>query len=284
MKFQNGEITVSPKIIYWIGIPPNIQKADRVELFKKDIFIIEHDGDHNFLYELKKTSSKYTGYLYNLENLIFKNKINESNTMIFAMNILTLIKEINPERSLVHTSMINKSISDIFRSNGISYVERNLNDKKLAFSTLYNIIKPFFIEQGKLNRGFVRLDLLPLKFKAKITDLNNKICPEIECYVKDLGLNGISFVLKSISLLNFFEINHKASAKVFIDRHLIFIKTANIIRINNETGEISINFNLNDNIEMSEESSSILSSLIFDWINDVIKKYGKIESGIKNDG
>ena len=133
MKFQNGEITISPKIIYWIGIPPNIIKTDRIELFKKDIFIIEHDGNHNSLYELKKTANKHTAYFYNLENIIFKNKIYGKSILPFSTNMITLIKELNPERSLVHTSIIDENISNIFRSNGIPYVEKNLNDKKLAF-------------------------------------------------------------------------------------------------------------------------------------------------------
>ena len=154
--------------------------------------------------------------------------------------------------------------------------------RSLHFSTLYNIIKPFFIEQGKLDRCFVRLDLLPLKFKATLVDLNNKICPEIECIVKDLSLTGISFILKSVSLINFFQLKDKVSAKVFINRNLILIKSAKITRIDKEAIEIGINFNLNDNIELSEESSNILSGLIFDWINDVIKKYGKIESNFTN--
>lgn len=277
MRFQNGEITVSPKIIYWVGIPPNIIKTDRIELFKNDIFIIEHDGNHKSLYELKKTSNKYTAYFFNLENIIFKNKITNNHILTFSTNIITLIKELIPERSLVHTSLINEDVSNIFRSNGIPYVEKNLNDKKLAFSTLLSIIKPFFIDQGKMDRSFVRLNLLPLQLKATIRDLNNKICPEIECYVKDISLSGISFILKSISLINFFQINDKTSAKIFIDRNYIFIKSATILRIKKDSLEIGINFNLNDEKDIDEDSSNTLSGLIFDWINGVINKHGNID-------
>lgn len=277
MKYSNGEITVSPKVIYWVGIPTILDKNERLELFKNDILVIDHDGNNDSLCELKKSYNKYTAYFYNLENILLKNKINNENLYSFSSNIATFIGNLIPERSLVHTSIIDDNLANIFRSHGIPYMEKNLKDKKAVFTTLYNIIRPFFIEKGRVERGMLRLILLPMKFKVNITILNNKLAPVLEGYIKDLSLNGLCFRLISKNDLFFFKLKERLKLKLLIKRNVIDIERAYISRIDNENCDIGVNFNIKDEKMIKEESANCLTLLIYNWLLNLIKEDGKGE-------
>jgi hypothetical protein len=277
MQYFNGEITISPKVVYWVGIPSILDKNKRLELLKNDILIIEHDGNSNSLYELKKSYNKYTAYFFNLENLLLKNKINNDNIYTFSTNIATFIDNLIPDRSLVHTSLIDDDLANIFRTHGISFLEKNLKDKKEVFSTLNNIIRPFFVEQGRLERSTLRLILLPMKYKVEIRNLSNSIMPVLEGYIKDLSLNGMCFRLSLKSDLSFFQTKERLKLKLFIKHYIVNIDLACIVRLDDEAGDVCVSFNINSERMIKEESSNCLTSLIYNWLINIIKKYGKIE-------
>ncbi len=277
MQYSNGEITVSPKVIYWVGIPTILDKNERLELFKNDILVIDHDGNNESLCELKKSYNKYTAYFYNLENILLKNKINNNDIYFFSSNIATFIENLIPERSLVHTSIIDDNLANIFRTHGIPYMEKNLKDKKAVFTTIYNIIRPFFIEKGRIERAMLRLVLLPMEFKVNITVLNNNLAPIIEGYIKDLSLNGLCFRLVSKKDLYFFKLKEKLKLKLLIKRNIIDIEKAYISRIDIENNDIGVNFNIRDERMIKEESANSLTLLIYNWLLNIIKIYGKID-------
>lgn len=278
MKYSNGEITVSPKVIYWVGIPTILDKNERLELFKNDILIIDHDGNNDSLCDLKKSYNKYTAYFYNLENILLINKINNEDIYSFSKNIATFIGNLIPDRSLVHTSIIDDYLANIFRTNGIPFLEKNLKDKKAVFTTLYNIIRPFFMEKGRIERTMLRLIFLPMKFKVNITILNNKLAPNLEGYLKDLSLNGLCFKLISKNDLYLLKLKEKLKLKLLIKRNVIDIEKAYISRINKEKCEIGVNFNIKDGKMIKEESANNLTLIIYNWIISIIKMYGKIEA------
>lgn len=277
MKYSNGEITVSPKVIYWVGIPTILDKNEKLELFKNDILVIDHDGNNDSLCELKKSYNRYTAYFYNLENILLKNKINNEDIYSFSKNIATFIGSLMPDRSLVHTSLIDDYLANIFRTNGIPFLEKNLKDKKAVFTTLYNIIRPFFIENGRIERAMLRLILLPMKFKVNMTILNNKLVPSLEGYIKDLSLNGLCFKLISKNDLYLLKLKERLKLKLFIKRNVIDIEKAYISRIDKENCEIGVNFNIKDEKMIKEESANSLTLLIYNWLISIIKIHGKIE-------
>ena len=277
MQYKNGEITIAPKVIFWVGIPSVIKKNEQIELLKNDVLIVEHNGNSQALYNLKKTCNKYTAYFYNLENLLLTNKINHDDIYTFMSNIATFIESLAPERSLVHTNVIDENIANIFRYRGISYVEKNLKDKKIAFSTLINIIRPFFAEKDRLKRSVLRLILLPMKYKVEIINLGNKIAPLVEGYIKDLSLNGMCIALRIKSHSSFFELKDRIQMKLFLKYSIIKIDMAFITRIDKKTGEMGINFNITDEHMIREDNASKLTTLIYDWIKEIIQIYGNIE-------
>jgi len=147
--YENGEIDIAPKIIFWIEMPDIIGEHERIELLKRDILVVEQSGAIDDIYSLKKSNSKYTAYFYNLEGIFLKNNVQPEEYYVFSTNLATFIKEFVPEKSLVHSSVIDEKISAMFKEQAINYMEKNLSDRRHAFLTAISMIKPFFAEKRK---------------------------------------------------------------------------------------------------------------------------------------
>ena len=276
MDFTNGEILITPKLIYWIKMPPIIGELEKIELLKKDIFLISFSGDINQLPNLSDTVTKYSAYFYNIDEIIKENNIKNDEIIGFIKNFATFVNNFYPEKSIIHTSLILNDISIIFRSHGINYVEKNLSDKKTALTLISNMINPLFIEQQKIERSSIRLNLEPMKYKIEISNLSNKKVQFIYGALKDISLTGLCFKLYIQNDLNFFKIKDKLQLKIFLQRHILKINLAVISRLDTSKYEIGVTLNLSDTIMISHENSTILTSLIYNWLKSIIEKFGKI--------
>ena len=78
--------------------------------------------------------------------------------------------------------------------------------------------------------------------------------------------------------LIFFKLKDKLKLRLFIKRYVINIDIAYIIRINNGHGDISVSFNIKDERMIKLDSANCLTSIVYDWLINIIQKYGKIES------
>jgi hypothetical protein len=279
LKYENGDIEIAPKIIFWIEIPEVIGEHEKIELLKRDILVIEQSGDIDVLYNLKKSKSKYTAYFYNLEGIFVKNKIKPEDYYVFSTNLATFIQGFVPERSLVHSSVIDPKISKMFVTQSINYFEKNLSDKKNAFLTAISMIKPFFSEKDKIERSSLRLNLLPLKYKVEITNLEKPDMPTIYGYLKDISLTGMAFVLHINNDLNFFKLKDKIQIKLFMQQQILKINICFITRVDEKKLEIGVIYNITDGHMIREDYANKLTSLIYNWVKGLIEKYGKIETG-----
>ena len=282
MQYSDGEISISPKVVYWIGIPSKLERNEHLDLLKNDVLIIEHDGSSDSLCRLKDSNSKYTAYFYNLDDLLFNNKIKKEDIHTFSLNVATFIENLIPERSLVHTSLIDNSIGNLFRNYGISFLEKNLKDKRIAYITLNKIIHPFFVEKGRLERSALRLIVLPMNYKIEVKNLSNSTNSVIIGYIKDFSLNGLCFRLNSKKDLFNLNLKNKLKLRLFIKRNVIDIDIAWIIRIDSDHGDIGVSFNIKDERMIKVDHANCLTSLIYDWLMDIIKKHGKIDASGNN--
>jgi len=278
LKYNNGEIIVSPKIIFWIDIPPVIGEHERIELLKHDILVIGFDGNINKLLDLERTKNKYTAYFFNLDKMISTNNIKTDDIKTFALNLATFIGNFVPDKCLLHTNLINQEFAAIFREQGVSYVEKNLGDINTVFKTMTSMVQTFFSEQLRMQRASIRLHLLPLQYKLEINNAENSTMPIVYGYIKDLSLNGMGFVLKIQNDLNFFKLKDKVQIRLFIQQSILKINLALVTRIDPANQEIGVTFNISDPHMIREDYGNRLTSLIYNWLKGIIEKYGKIES------
>ena len=278
MKYNNGEINISPKLVYFIEIPGCVGEEEKLELLKRDIMLIECNGNYETLQKLTKNHNKYSAYFYNLENMILKNRIKKDDFFSFAANIATFIRNHVPERSLVHTSIIDEDIANLFRYEGIAYVEKNMTDKNIILNTIINSIRPFFIENQRLLRSSLRLFLFQSKCKIEITKISDKIYTPIIGYVKDLSLTGIGFILENKYDLNILKLKDRLTLKLFLDRAIIKINMSIVTRIHEDKNEVGVSFNITDNHMIREEDANRLTLILYNWMKGIIDKNGLLES------
>ena len=278
MKYENGEIEIAPKTIFWIEIPGFLDEKERIELLKRDIFIVEFDGLMNNIKNLTKSKSKYTAYFYNLEDILIKNKVKKDEIYSFSVSLAAFINSFIPERSLIHTNFIDEKLANLFRQEGITFVEKNLKDKKNAYSTIVSMIMPFFSENQKILRSSLRLNLLSKNFNVDIVNLDNKDAPIIHCIVKNLSLNGVCFFLQNNNELNFFNLKDRLQVCLYLTRNIIKIDLCFVTRIDKNSNEIGVTFNLTDGLMIRDDYSNILTSMIYNWMKTLIDKYGNIDT------
>ncbi|MCK4799171.1 MAG: PilZ domain-containing protein [Spirochaetes bacterium] len=279
MKYNDGEIIVAPKTIFWVEIPGIIGESEKIDLLKKDVLLVGHNGHIDSLFNLKASRTKYTAYFYNLESIFVKNKIKPEEFYAFSTNVATFIRTFAPDKSLVHSSFIYDKIADMFRDQGIPYIEKNLRDKKIAFSIVINMIRPFFTEQDRLYRSLLRLHLLPMKYKVEILNLRKPNLPAVYGYIKDLSLNGIGFVFKVRNDLSFFRLKDRIQFRLFLKESILKMNMSFITRIDPNKKEIGVNFNILDRYSIREDHANRLTSLIYNWMKGIITKYGRIDTG-----
>lgn len=283
MKYNNGEIRISPKLIYFVEIPGCVGEEEKLELLKRDILLVECNGNLESLHELTKSYSKYSAYFYNLENMTIKNRVKKEELFTFAANVATFIKNLVPERSLVHTSLIDDNIANLFRSEGIAYVEKNMTDKNVILSTIVNAIRPFFIENQRLLRSSLRLFLLQSRCKVEITNLASKISNPINGYVKDLSLTGIGIFLYNKYDFDLFKLKDRLNLKLFLNRAIIKVNISIVTRIHKEKNEIGVSFNITDNHMIREDDANRLTLILYNWMKGIIDKNGSIVTINKNE-
>ena len=145
------------------------------------------------------------------------------------------------------------------------------------------IIHPFFVEKGRLDRSALRLIVLPMNYRVEIKSLNSRANPVVLGRIKDFSLNGLCFRLNSNRDLIYFQMKDKLRLRLFVRRNVIDIDIACIVRIDEEHGDIGVSFNIKDERMIKVDSANCLTSLVYDWLVDIIRTYGKIESsGDKN--
>ena len=276
MKLDNGEVFVSPKVIYWTEMPNTIGEEEYLELFKNDILLVKESSDYDNLEQLKNKFTKYSAFVFNLDKIIQSRAIKGIDATSAVNNILQFIIDFAPYKSLVHTTVIDEKIANTVKSFGVPYVEKNLNDRITAVTFLNKIVFPFFSEQGKIIRSSVRQHLYPCKIKVQLIRTADKSYT-IDAVLKDLSLNGMGLVIPETYDMGLFELKDLVKLKVFMRPSHFNVTMAAVTRINKKKSEIGLKFDIHDHKMMQPVDADILSKSMYRWMKEIIRTYGKIE-------
>ncbi len=277
MEYSKGEVIISPKIIYWVQPPVSLGENDRIELLKRDVLLINFDSNIKDLVQLKEKDNPYSGYLFNLDGILQRNHIKLNAVYPFIEKLAKFINAVMKKRSLIYTTILDKKIDEVFKKYGLIFLEKNLNDKKIAITAIFNLIHPFFAQNNKVERSFVRLNLLPMRYKVTITNLtrNNIVVNGI---IKDLSLNGMGFVVIDENKIDAINLKDILEVKASIKNSIIKISKGIVSRVDQKKFEIGIMYNITDKNMIREDYASFLTGIIYNWIKDIIKEHGEIKT------
>jgi len=274
LEYQNGEVVVTPHTIYWVQMPVNITENDKIELLKRDILIIDCSYVIEDFPKLIEKLDKNVAFFYNLDRILGKSKID--NEIVMSSKIAKFISKFAPEKSIIHTSLLNETIRDLFRSEGLIYLEKNLNDKVGAVNIVLELIKPIFSEENTVRRAFLRVNLYPaIKYKVEIVS-NASGVPITHCYLKDISLNGIGVLLLDKKEIMYFSLKESVQVKIYTPTSILKIPGAFITRRDEDKGELGFNYNINDRGMIKEETAAFLTKIVYKWTQDIINQHGRL--------
>jgi len=277
MVYSRGEVIITPKSIYWIDTPVSFNENDRIELLKRDVLLINYDGDIKEIAKLKEKDNKYSGYFFNLDGILSKNHIKGDTLYGFVEKLAQYIGSYINKRSLVYTTILDKKLVEIFKKHQVHFFEKNLNDKKIAISTIIKLIYPFFSENNKLERAFVRLNLLPMKYSLIITNLKQSHVT-INGTLKDLSLNGMGIIISEKNKIEKIKLKDVVEVKLSLKTSIIKISKAIVARVDQNKFEAGLIYNITDSTMIREDYASILTGIIYNWIKEIIKEHGEIKA------
>jgi hypothetical protein len=281
MEFTNGVVIDKPKTVYWVEMPASIHDSDRIELLKNDILMVDYRMNQGGVTRLKEKDPAKTGFFYNLDDILFRNQIREKDVHAFTAGLAAFIKGHQPDRSVVHTSIIDKTISASFNGSGITFIERNLKDRKNALEMVQEMTKVIFANDESNKRAALRLNLYPASVsKVEIVNLRapDKPVPGI---LKDISLSGIGILLHDRDSAEQFKLKDLLQVKIFTPRALLKLNLSIVTRIDPEKLEMGLHFNINDTRMIKDTDASIITGMIYQWIKDLMKENGDLKTDLK---
>jgi hypothetical protein len=274
MIFKDGEIAISPNIIYWIRMPDEITEKDRIELLKNDVLIIDCDYGIDEFEKLKIEDNFHTAYFFNLDALIRKEKDKNEQIHNCCSQTLKFISDYLPQRSVIHNEGDDKRISELFKSKGLIYLETSHFTNSNAPDNILNLIKHLFYEGNRRRRTLLRVALYPkIKFEIDILPIGKN--KSIRGVIKDISLNGISVLIYDIKDVELFSLKENVNLDIHTESSVLKILSAKITRIDQTRNEMGLNFNILDTKIVHEETSHFLTKTIYNWISNIISEYGR---------
>lgn len=278
MVYSRGEIIISPKSIYWIETPVSFNENDRIELLKRDVLLINYDGDIKEIVKLKEKDNKYSGYFFNLDGILSKNHIKGDKIYIFCEKLAQYIGNYLKKRSLVYTTILDNKLVEIFKKFGVHFFEKNLNDKRVAISAILKLIHPFFAENDKIERAYLRLNLLPMKYNLTIINLKHNNV-SINGVLKDLSLNGMGIIISEEDKIDQIKLKDVIEVKLTLKSSILKISKAIITRVDQNKFEVGLIYNITDSSMVREDYASMLTGIIYNWIKEILREHGEIKVG-----
>ncbi len=259
-------VTASPKCLIWIDREPAISDSLRVEMLKTDILLAK--TKHEEIHQLKQKHTDTKFYLFSLDGFINQAGAKKEYDLFAKANDYSLVIEnFIKNRSVVYTSYIDPKVEAHFKRNKIPIVMKNLNDDAIAIGFLKKISEIFFpAGEARLQRGFLRLVMKDQSVKADI-HIDDK--RKISAIVQDISLNGAGFMVDP-RFLDLIPPKSLVVIKFYIPRFVIRIKKAVIVRAG-QTGEVGVQFNIDDERMVDPLEVKTLSSFVMACIKDLDK-------------
>lgn len=271
---DNCGILHKPKTIKWFEMPAFIGEDDQIEFLKRDVLVVNCDGAINKIFNTSKSDNQNSIFFFNFDKILLRNNLKIKDCLAFAPNFIQAVQALEPTKSLVHTKIIDSRLGDIFKTEGISFIEQNLEDRTKAFNVTLKLIKPFFSQNNEVVRSFVRVNLYPMKYKVELIDFSNKTILATGV-LKDISLNGIGLVLSSKDAAKQFNLKDKLTIKLYLRGSYIKINLGFLTRLDREKLELGVTFNINEQSMVGMLDADKISKIIYKYIKQEILLAGK---------
>jgi hypothetical protein len=281
LQFDSGEVIISPYTIFWIKMPVIIGEPDKLELLKRNLFLVDLNIDCPEYLTLPERKGDSSAFFFNLDRIFGTQKLDKKGELIICAQIIEVIKKLGSERCIVHTTILDPGIRQIFQNEGIIYIEKNFNDKAGVTQIILDLIRPIFSSENKVRRAFVRLNLYPgIRYKIELQkdDTTGKTCPG---YLLDISMGGIGLVMVDKGHLESFNLKERVTVKIYTPSALYKVPLALMTRKDPDQLQIGLSFNIEDKSMVKEDTANFIIKAIYKWMKEIIDKHGKFPENEK---
>ncbi|MDH4263016.1 MAG: PilZ domain-containing protein [Spirochaetia bacterium] len=259
-----GKIHVMPKVVYWIGMPESIKEKEKIELFKKDIWVNRYPM--NRILELQKESEFIL--FVNLDNTLFTTRSSLAEQEIpSAKKLIKEIELIKPMHSIVHTTHINPKLKELFSKSPITYMEKNLQDPSMGISTIVKTVDYILEKTNRTRRAFLRVEIdesdkIPVKCHILKQTING--------HIDDISLNGLRIKFSEESQFKIFSVKDFIELSFELDSYQVRIHKALITRIDVNTKSIGVYFEIHNEKMIKEMYARHFSEILYQMIKNLL--------------
>lgn len=304
MKVIDGEINITLKTIYWIGLPENLSRDDQINILKKDMLIVPWNPLFSTYYQLAQTNNPRTVYFFNVDYITRENGIEKDQREAFADSFSAFIHTHFPGRCLVYSNDTSENKSAFYTRYNILYRNPCFSGKHDLHNVLIETTNILCAKNKKNKAGThaprssFRLSLLPLKYEMEVIVPDNKTPRTYTGYINDMSLSGVGCLLidpltsgpdssgtsgsgtsgsgstgSGNTRSGFLRINTPLQIRMYLHKTIVVINKCILSRICSHGKELGVSFDINDKEAISESDGNLLSSLMYTWLNQVIRQY-----------
>lgn len=261
MALKNDLVQAAPKILCWYGVPVFLTEAQRVNLLLHDLYL--HAASGTEINSFPQLNGKTTAYVYSFDQYAPTLRAHNENMQVAAARKLAdYINTFASHNSIVVTRTLSPKVEDVFHQADVSFLQRDLTYEKPFFQFLRTHAMPLFHRQERPERQYIRIIPKEIgEFRVFVKVLGRPAEATLTARLVNLSLNGVNLKMQE-SRYRIIDLREAVQVTLRSPKMAIHISCGFVSRINTETDEIAVSFNLADESFVDTRDAVHLQRLI----------------------
>lgn len=261
MALKNDLVQAAPKILCWYGVPVFLTEAQRFNLLLHDLYL--HSASGLEINSFPQLNGKTTAYVYSFDQYAPTLRAHsEAMQVAAARKLADYINTFASHNSIVVTRTLSPKVEDVFHQADVSFLQRDLTYEKPFFQFLRTHAMPLFHRQERPERQYIRVVPKEIgEFRVFVKVLGRPAEATLTAKLVNLSLNGLNLKMQE-SRYRIIDLREAVQVTLRSPKMAIHITCGFVSRINSETDEIAVSFNLADKSFVDSRDAVHLQRLV----------------------
>ncbi|MBX3723785.1 MAG: hypothetical protein KF713_18205 [Turneriella sp.] len=261
MALKNDLVQAAPKVLCWYGVPVLLTEAQRFNLLLHDLYL--HTATGGDIDNFQQLNGRTTAYVYSFDHYApMLRAHSESMQVSAAKKLAGFINSFCSHNSVVVTRTLSPQVEDVFHQADVSFLQKDLTYEKPFFHFIRTHAMPLFHKYERPDRNYIRVVPKEVnEFRVFVKNLGRPTDSTMTAKLVNLSLNGLSLKMQDSKYRNL-DLREAVQVTLRSPKMAIHITCGFVTRINTETDEIAVNFNLNDKSFIEHRDAVQLQRLV----------------------
>lgn len=271
MSLRNNLVQAAPKVLCWYGLPKFLNEEQRFNLLLHDIYL--HSATGNDIEAFPQLNGKTTAYVYSFDHYAPQLRAHSETLQVAAANRLAdYINTFASHNSVVVTRTLSPKVEKVFHQADVSFLQRDLTYEKPFFQFLKSHALPLFHRQERPERNYIRVVPKEInEFRVFVKNLGRPNDGVLTARLVNMSLNGVNLKMHE-SRYRTLDLRDAVQVTLRSPKVAIHIACGFISRINTESDEIAVSFNLVDKSFVDPRDAVSLQRLVLYTLEQAAKQ------------